>query len=257
MFIDTHTHLYLENFDADRTQIIERCKTSEVLKLYLPNIDLSTIDKVKKMAETYPNMCYAMNGLHPCYVTSNVEEELKNIKKQFSSYEFCGVGEIGIDFYWDTTFAEEQIFAFKEQIAWSSELGIPFVIHSRSALDLTIRIVGDASCRENQCIFHCFDGTLEQANKIIGLGMKIGLGGSVTFKKSKLVEVVRSIPLESIVLETDSPYLAPSPHRGDRNESSYIPLIAKRIADIKEISISEVAEATTNNAAKIFDNIKI
>lgn len=257
MFIDTHTHLYIENFDQDREEIINRCKTLGVNKLLLPNIDNTTIASVKELATNHPDMCFAMNGLHPCYVKENVEEVLSELKEDFSKFNYVGVGEIGIDFYWDTSFAEEQIYAFKKQIAWSTELKIPFVIHSRSSLDLTIRIVGDAHCIPDQCIFHCFDGTIEQANKIIELGMKMGIGGPITYKKSKLIAVIKEIDLNHIVLETDSPYLTPSPHRGERNESSYIPLIAKRIADIKEISVEEVAEVTSRNAQSIFSNIDL
>lgn len=255
MFIDTHTHLYLENFDTDRDDIIGRCKKLGVDKLLLPNIDNTTLSSVKELAQRYPNVCYAMNGLHPCYVNENVDEVLKELKEDFAKYDYTAVGEIGIDFYWDTTYTEEQIHAFKEQIAWSKEMNIPFVIHSRSSLDLTIRIVRDSNCQPDQCIFHCFDGTIHQANKIIDLGMKMGIGGPITYKKSKLIEVIRSVDLENIVLETDSPYLTPSPHRGERNESTYIPLIAKRVAEVKEISIEEVAEVTSQNAKDIFKNI--
>ena len=257
MFIDTHTHLYLEDFDKDREEILNRCAQSGVQKLLLPNIDNSTLPSVKKLALDHPEVCYAMNGLHPCYVKGNVEEALNDIKEDFEKYDYIGVGEIGIDFYWDTTWAEEQIYAFKQQIAWSTEIGIPFVIHSRSALDLTIRIVGDAECHADQCIFHCFDGTIDQANKIIDLGMKMGIGGPITYKKSKLIEVIKNIDLKHIVLETDSPYLTPSPHRGERNESTYIPLIAKRIAEIKEITVEEVAELTTENSKAIFKKIDL
>lgn len=257
MFIDTHTHLYLENFDSDRDDIITRCIEQKVEKLLLPNIDKTTLESVKALSEKYPNTCFAMNGLHPCYVKENFEELLKNLKNEFENYDYIGVGEIGIDFYWDTTYTEEQIFAFKTQIQWSKDLEIPFVIHSRSSLDLTIRIVGDAGCLNNQCIFHCFDGTIEQANRIIEMGMKIGIGGPITYKKSKLVNVIRKVDLSHIVLETDSPYLAPSPYRGERNESSYIPLVAKRIADIKGISIDEVGEQTSQNAKDIFSNIEL
>lgn len=255
MFIDTHTHLYLENFDTDRDDIIERCKKLGVDKLLLPNIDNTTLSSVKELAQRFPDVCYAMNGLHPCYVNENVDEVLKELKEDFAKYDYTAVGEIGIDFYWDTTYTEEQIHAFKEQIAWSKEMNIPFVIHSRSSLDLTIRIVRDSNCQPDQCIFHCFDGTIHQANKIIDLGMKMGIGGPITYKKSKLIEVIRSVDLENIVLETDSPYLTPSPHRGERNESTYIPLIAKRVAEVKEISIEEVAEVTSQNAKDIFKNI--
>jgi len=257
MFIDTHTHLYLENFNKDRAEIIKGCQEIGVHKLLLPNIDHTTLPSVKKLAQEYPQTCYAMNGLHPCYVKEDVDKILTDLKTDFAKYNYIAVGEIGIDFYWDTTFAEEQIHAFKEQIAWSKELSIPFVIHSRSALDLTIRIVGDSNCEPDQCIFHCFDGTIDQANKIIDLGMKMGIGGPITYKKSKLVEVIRSVDLKHIVLETDSPYLTPSPHRGERNESTYIPLIAKRIAEVKEISIDEVAEATSENAKGIFNSIDL
>jgi len=251
MFIDTHTHLYLENFDSDRAEILNQCKSLGIHKLLLPNIDHTTLSSVKELAQGHPDLCYAMNGLHPCYVKENVDEVLNELKEDFAQYDYTAVGEIGIDFYWDTTFTEEQIHAFKEQINWSKEMNIPFVIHSRSSLDLTIRIVKDSNCKPDQCIFHCFDGKIDQANKIIDMGMKMGIGGPITYKKSKLVEVVRSVDLKHIVLETDSPYLTPSPHRGERNESSYIPLIAKRIAEVKDISIEEVAEVTTQNAKEI------
>ena len=251
-YIDTHAHIYLEDFDEDRPDIITQCQKFGVSKIFMPNIDSSTIDAVHKTEEQFPNICHAMMGLHPCYVKQNYQEELATIEKQFSKRKYAAVGEIGIDLYWDKTTLDIQEVAFRKQIEWAMDLGIPIVIHSRDSLDLTIDIVAEMQKGSLQGIFHCFNGSMEQAQRIIDCGFLMGIGGVVTFKKAGVDKTVSSLNLENLVLETDAPYLSPSPHRGKRNIPTYIPIIADKISDVQEISIEEVATKTTKNALNLF-----
>ena len=254
--VDTHTHLYAEEFDADRDQMLANAMAQGIQKFFLPNIDSRSIAVMKELAKNYPEHCYAMMGLHPCSVNESVEEELAVIKQQLFSEKYCAVGEIGIDLYWDKTFIEQQKQAFRTQIQWAIELNLPISIHCRNAFDEIYDILREY-CEPNKDnglkgIFHCFSGNTAQANKIIELGFYLGIGGVVTFKNSGLDKVVQAIELNKIVLETDSPYLAPTPHRGKRNESAYIALIAQKVAEIKNCSIEQVAEQTTANAQQVF-----
>jgi TatD DNase family protein len=252
IFIDTHTHLYDEQFDADRSTIIDKAIASGVNKMYLPNCDHTTIEPMMAMAEKWPQHCFPMMGVHPCYIKENYREELKIAEEWLNKASFSAIGEIGLDYYWDKTFIAEQKEAFNLQMDWALQLNLPIVIHTRDSLQDGIGMVRNRQHGNLKGIFHCFGGTLEEAKQIIDLGFYLGIGGVCTFKKSNLPEVLNEIPLQHIVLETDAPYLAPVPYRGKRNESSYIPLIGTKIAEIKKCSIAEVAKITTHNAEFIF-----
>ncbi len=258
LLIDTHTHLYAQEFDADRAQMIAQAIENGVTKFYLPNIDSSSIGVMHQLESNYPVNCFAMMGLHPCSVNETVESELALIKSHLFSRNYCAVGEIGMDLYWDKTFVEQQRMAFRTQIEWAMELNLPISIHCRDAYDEIYTILKEY-CVPNEVnvlrgIFHCFSGNSKQAQEVIELGFYLGIGGVVTFKNSGLDKVVAEIGLEKIVLETDSPYLAPVPHRGKRNESGYIPLIAQKIAELKNCPIEEVAKITSENALLVFGN---
>lgn len=252
MFIDTHTHLYSEEFNSDRTHIIKKAINSGVKKLYLPNIDSTSIEGMLQLENEFPDNCFPMMGLHPCSVNDNVEQELKIVEEWLGKRKFCAVGEIGIDLYWDKTFFEQQKMAFKKQIDWAMQYDLPIVIHCRDAFDEIFEILRSYTQLPNG-IFHCFSGNLEQANKIISLGkFKLGIGGVVTFKNAGLDKVVEQLDMQHLVLETDSPYLAPVPFRGKRNESGYLMMIAEKVATLKNLTIAEVAEITTKNANEVF-----
>lgn len=253
MMIDTHAHLYLEDFDEDRKTLMQRAKEKGVERVYLPNIDSTTIEPLLQMEKDFPQQAFPMMGLHPCNVKENVAEELQIVKQWLDKKKFAAVGEIGLDFYWDTTFKEQQMAAFRQQIDWAMEYRLPIVIHARDSLVECIDIVRSRQKGSLMGIFHCFSGTTEQAQDIINLGFLMGIGGVVTFKKSTLPELIKEIPLRHLVLETDAPYLTPAPHRGKRNESSYIPYIAEKIAEIKNCTLAEVTDATTANALDLYN----
>ncbi len=253
-FTDTHTHLYSEQFNSDRTAMIEAAIARGVHTFYLPNIDHESIEGMLQLEEQFPGQCLPMMGLHPCSVNADYQQELDLVKQWLDKRRFAAIGEIGIDLYWDKTFIKEQEIAFRQQIDWALESGYTISIHCRSAFDEIYAILKSYP-KLPKSIFHCFSGNTEQANLIIALGnFKLGIGGVVTFKNSGLDKVVEDIGLEHLVLETDAPYLAPVPHRGKRNESAYIPLIAEKIASIKGISLQEVASVTSQNALDIFGN---
>lgn len=254
MFIDTHTHLYSEEFNDDRTAMIDQAIAKGVTKFYLPNIDSESIAGMFQLEEQYPANCFPMMGLHPCSVKETYMKELAIVKQWLDKRRFSAIGEIGIDLYWDKTFIKEQEFAFRQQIDWALEFNYTIVIHCRNAFDEIYSILTSYQ-KLPKAIFHCFSGNAEQAKLITDLkNFKLGIGGVVTFKNSGLDKVVEQTELQHLVLETDAPYLAPVPYRGKRNESAYIPLIAEKIAQIKGISIEEVALATTKNALEIFEN---
>ena len=250
--IDTHTHLYLNQFDADRAVMIQRAMDQKVQAFYLPNIDSSSIEPMLELEAAYPQQCFAMMGLHPCSVKEDYEEELALVREWLDRRPFCAVGEIGIDLYWDKTFFEQQKAAFLQQAAWAVDLDIPIVIHSRESTDILIEILQSIKEEKLRGIFHCFGGTIEQAEAIIDLGFDLGIGGVLTFKKSGLDKTMEAIDLNHVVLETDSPYLAPTPYRGKRNESAYTRIVAEKLAVIKDLSLEEVARITTANAERIF-----
>ena len=254
--IDTHTHLYVEQFNADRDEVLQRAMEAGVEHFYLPNIDVQSIEGLIELEKRYPASCHAMMGLHPCSVKENYKEELAVIKDWLYKRQFCAVGEIGMDLYWDKTFKKEQEEAFNLQSEWAMDLGLPIVIHSRDATTEIIELIRAINDPRLKGIFHCFGGSVEEAEAIIDLGFYLGIGGVVTFKKAGLDKTLESIDIEHLVLETDSPYLAPTPYRGKRNESSYLTLIAEKVASIKGVSIGKVAEVTSNNARLIFSGMK-
>lgn len=251
IFSDTHTHIYDERLVADAGQI-QRAIDAGVTRMYMPNCDSGTIDGMLQLADQWPANCLPMMGLHPCYVKENYKEELEIVTDWLAKRKFHAVGEIGLDYYWDMTFKEQQHAAFEVQIDLALQYDLPIVIHSRESTQDCIDVVRKKQNGKLKGIFHCFSGTLEEAKQITALGFYLGIGGVVTYKKSTLPDVVREIALEHIVLETDAPYLAPVPYRGKRNESSYIPVIAAAIAEVKTIPIEEVAAVTTANSEKIF-----
>ena len=251
-WIDTHAHIYAEEFDADRTEMLKRCDEAGVKKIYMPNVDHTTIDAMLELENKSEGACSPMMGLHPCSVKADFEKELSVVEDWLSKRTFAAVGEIGTDLYWDKTFWEQQKEAFAIQVQWAIKYNLPVIIHCRETLEETIGMVEKLQNGNLQGIFHCFSGTAEQAKRIANLNFYVGIGGVATFKKGGLDTVLPEVPLSRIVLETDSPYLAPTPHRGKRNEPAYIPVIAQRVAEIKKISISQVQENTTANALKLF-----
>jgi len=253
MFTDSHTHLYDEQLTTDERQI-ERAIKAGVTKMYMPNCDSGTIAGMLQMADKWPGNCMPMMGLHPCYVKGNYNDELAVVVEWLAKRKFYAVGEIGLDYYWDLTYKKEQTEAFERQIDMALQYGLPIVIHSRESTAECIDIVRKKQNGKLNGIFHCFSGTMDEAQQIVGLGFYLGIGGVVTYKKSTLPDIIIAIPLAHIVLETDAPYLAPVPYRGKRNESSYIPNIAQKVAEIKNVSIEEVALATTTNCAHLFQN---
>ena len=253
MLIDTHTHLYLEQFDEDRPEMIQRAIEKGITHFYMPGIDRNHIESMFQLEAQFPSNCFAMMGLHPCSVKENVEAELAIVEKYLSERKFIAVGEIGLDYYWDTTFVPQQKVAFVQQMEWAKHYKIPISIHCRESMDDAIELVSKTKTSDLNGVFHCFGGTIEQANKIIELGFYLGIGGVLTYKKSGLDEVLKNIDLQHIVLETDAPYLSPVPYRGKRNESAYIYEIAKKLAEVKDVDISEVAAMTTENAKKVFN----
>ncbi|SDF08428.1 TatD family hydrolase [Chitinophaga filiformis] len=251
-WIDTHAHLYGEEFSADRTVMVERALAAGVSRLYLPNIDSSSIEGMLALEAQFPDNCFAMMGVHPCYINENVEQELSVVREWLAKRPFKAIGEIGLDFYWDTTYREQQYHAFRSQLELAREYNLPVAIHSRESTRECIDEVKALQDGRLSGVFHCFSGTLEEAKEIIDLGFYLGIGGVVTFKKSGLDKILEDIDLQYVVLETDAPYLAPVPYRGKRNESAYIPLIGEKIADVKNLKIADVAAMTTNNALKLF-----
>ncbi len=250
--IDTHTHLYVEQFENDRAAIFERAIAAGVEKFYLPAIDSETHEAMLALEATYPERCYAMMGLHPCSVKADYEKELRIVEEWIGKRHFCAIGEIGIDLHWDTTFFEQQKEAFIRQINWAKDLDVPIVIHSRKSTREVIEILRVEKGNKLRGIFHCFGGTVEEAQAIIDCGFHLGIGGVLTFKKAGLDKTMEAIDLEHVVLETDSPYLAPSPYRGKRNESAYVKLVAEKLALIKGVDITEIARVTSKNAQNLF-----
>lgn len=253
IFVDTHTHLYLEQFDDDRELIVQNAIDKGVKFMLLPNIDQGSFVQMQLLSKQFPKNCLPMIGLHPTSVGENYRDELRFVEQESSTGKYCAVGEIGIDLYWDKTYKEQQEEAFRHQLRLAKQYNLPVSIHTRDAFNEIYNIVAEEKSDNLKGIFHCFTGTIEQAEKIAGLGFLMGIGGVVTFKNSGLDKVLKEIPLNRLVLETDSPFLAPTPFRGKRNESAYTIMIAEKIAEIKEISLEEVAEVTSQNAIRIFN----
>jgi len=251
-FADTHTHLYLNQFDNDRKQVVEKAIKNGINYLFLPNVDTETIQPMLNLVWDFPEHCFPMMGLHPCSVNKDVEAHLYQIQKWFKKRKFWAVGEIGLDYYWSAEFKTEQQIAFKKQIQWSIQLDLPIVIHSRNSTDDCIAMINEMQHPKLRGIFHCFSGNAQQAKQITELGFLLGIGGVLTYKNSGLAEAIADIDLKYIVLETDAPYLAPVPHRGKRNESFYLLEIARKLAEIKQTGLANIAEITTQNALSVF-----
>ena len=252
-FVDTHAHLYAEQFESDRLQVMERAFQLGVGHIFLPNIDLASIEPMFQLVDQFPGRCFPMMGLHPCYVKADYKEVLQKMEAFLYKRTFCAIGEIGMDLYWDKSFQKEQEEAFYVQAEWAINRDLPIVIHSREATTELIRMIKNVNDSRLHGIFHCFGGSIAEAQQIIDLGFLLGIGGILTFKKSGLDKTLIDIPLENLVLETDSPYLAPTPYRGKRNESSYIPIIAQKLSELKEVPIEQVAKVTTENAWRVFN----
>ena len=249
---DTHTHLYSEQFDEDRNEMIQRAIDLGVSRFFIPAIDSNYLDAMLDLEKAFPENIFLMMGLHPTHVKENVEEELAFVKKWLDTPNFYAVGEIGIDLYWDKTFLKQQQQAFKTQIQWAKEKNLPIIIHCRDAFDEIFEVLEEVKDDKLFGIFHCFSGNLEQAKKAISYNMKLGIGGVVTFKNGKIDQFLNEIDIKNIVLETDAPYLAPTPFRGKRNESSYITKVVTKLAEIYNVSEKEIAEITTQNSKDIF-----
>lgn len=250
---DTHTHLYSEEFSEDRNEMMQRAFDNGVTRLFVPSIDSSYTEKMFALEKQYPENVFLMMGLHPCYVKPETfESELAFVEKHLFSRKFYAVGEIGIDLYWDKTTLEIQKRAFKKQIQWAKQLGLAINIHCRDAFDEVFEVLESEYDEKLYGIFHCFTGDFEQAQRAISLGMKLGIGGVATFKNGKIDQFLHEIDLKHIVLETDSPYLAPVPYRGKRNESCYTLLVAQKLSEIYKVSVEEIARVTTINSQEIF-----
>ena len=250
--IDTHTHLYLDHFKDDIDDVIQRAVSVGVEKFYLPSISSKHNKSMHVLENKFPNRIFCMIGLHPCYVDQNFELEIEFVKKQIQKNDYKAIGEIGIDLFHEKKYFKQQVIAFEEQIKLAIEYNLPIVIHSRESFDEIFEVLKKYKSNRLRGIFHCFTGDKEQAKKIISLNFLLGIGGVVTFKNGKISKFLSSIPLNKIVLETDSPYLAPVPHRGKRNESSFLQIIASKIAEIYDIDIDEVSSVTEQNSIKIF-----
>lgn len=249
---DTHTHLYSEEFAADRDAMMQRAIEAGVERFFVPSIDSSYTDAMYAIEEAYPGKVFLMMGLHPTYVKDNYRDELAFVEEHLASRKFCAVGEIGIDLYWDKTRLKEQQEAFSQQIKLAKQYGLPINIHCRDAFDEVFEVLESEKGKELFGIFHCFTGNFEQAQKAIGYNMALGIGGVATFKNGQIDKFLGEIPLENIVLETDSPYLAPVPYRGKRNESAYLALVAEKLAGLYGISVNEIARITTQNSRRIY-----
>lgn len=249
---DTHTHLYYEADNTKRAELMQRCFDNGVQRLFLPNVDAASIPMMNELLNAYPDNCFGMLGLHPCSVKDNWEHELALMQPDLHRHPIYAIGEIGIDLYWDKTFLTEQIHAFKLQITWAKKLGLPIVIHCRDAFNEVYEVLLQEQGTNLRGIFHCFGGTLEQAQSIIDLGFYLGIGGVITYKNAGLDKILPQIDLNRVVLETDSPYLTPVPYRGKPNESSYLTYIAQKVAELYQISLEEVARITTENSKQVF-----
>ena len=250
--VDSHAHIYSEKFNADRAEAIERAQQEQVRKIYMPNIDHTSIDAMLEAEEKYPGTCIPMMGLHPTSVNKDFERELYLVEEWLGKRAFAAVGECGIDLYWDKSFLPQQQEALKVQIDLARKFKLPIVLHTRDSFNETYEILAAAQDGSLKGIFHCFTGTVEEAEKVKKLGFLMGIGGVATFKNGGMDQVLPHLQLEDLVLETDCPYLAPVPHRGKRNEPVYLPLVAKRVAELMHKPLEEVAEQTTQNSLNLF-----
>ncbi|QLK45241.1 hydrolase TatD [Vibrio owensii] len=251
--IDTHAHIYASEFDNDRDEVVKRALKQGIDRILLPNIDLESIEPMLKTEAAYPEVCRSMMGLHPCYVDGNVEQTLKIIRGWFEKHNFIAVGEIGIDLYWDKTFRSEQEMAFVTQLNWAKEMDLPVVIHTRDSIEETLTLLRQEQDGSLRGVFHCFGGSVEEAQAINELGFHLGLGGVSTFKNGGMDKVIPHLDMNWVILETDCPYLAPVPHRGKRNEPAYTSLVAARVAELRGESLEVIDTLTTKNAETLFN----
>ena len=253
-FIDTHTHLYTEEFDDDRMSVINNALQKDISNFVIPAIDSTYSEAMDRLKSAYPDNMHLMAGLHPTYVKAKtVTEELEQVEKRLQQGGFCAVGEIGIDLYWDKTTLDLQIEAFKKQISWAKKYSLPIVIHCRDAFDEVFKVLESERGPDLRGIFHCFTGNVQQARQALDLNLMLGIGGIVTFKNAGLDDTIGQIKLEHVVLETDAPYLAPSPFRGKRNESAHLIYVAERLSEIYDVPLKKIAEQTTANAKYVFN----
>ncbi len=250
--IDTHAHIYASEFDQDREEVVQRALAQGIQHILLPNIDLDSIQPMLETEAQFPDICRSMMGLHPCYVDQDVDKTLETIHSWYDKHDFIAVGEIGIDLYWDKTYRAEQEHAFITQLGWAKERDLPVVIHTRDSIQETLALLEKEQDGSLSGVFHCFGGSVEEAQAINALGFHLGLGGVTTFKNGGMDKVVPHLDLSKVILETDCPYLAPVPHRGKRNEPAYTELVAKRISELTERPIQEIEEITNNNAKALF-----
>jgi len=250
--IDTHCHLYLSEFEQDIEAVISNAREVGVEKMYLPAINSETHDQMLQLEAKYPGHCIAMMGLHPCYVKENYLEELLKVENYLKARNFAAIGECGLDFYWDTTFVQQQYLVLEQQIEWAKQYKLPIILHTRNATKETIEVISKNRSNQLKGIFHCFGGSIEEANQIIEMGFYLGIGGVVTYKNAGLDLLLNEIDLKHLVLETDAPYLSPVPMRGKRNESKFLKIIAEKIATIKNCSFEDVVAITDENAQLIF-----
>jgi TatD DNase family protein len=251
--IDTHTHLYLPEFDTDRDEVVNRAVSNGVVKLLMPNIDVQSVDHMISVESKHPDVCYSMIGLHPTSVKEDYLSQLEILENLYSTHRYVAIGEIGIDLYWDKSFLKEQLIAFRKQIAFAIEKDLPVVIHSRESFPEVFSVLNEFEGKVIKGTLHAFTGDLKDAEKAINIGLKLGIGGIITFKNSGLESVVKEIGPENIILETDSPYLSPVPHRGKRNESLYICIIIKKLAEVYGMSEEELSMITYTNSVDLFN----
>lgn len=253
VFIDTHAHLYHAQFDADRRDVVQRALQAGLSRLYLPNVDHESVAAMDAMAGEWPDLCRPMMGLHPCSVGDDPSKDLAEVERSLATGRYWAVGEIGIDLYWDKSRLPQQQVAFRTQVRWAAELGLPIAIHCRESFEEVISIVEEENGGQLRGVFHCFTGPAAHAARIAALGgFFLGIGGVITYPKSGLFETMREVGPERCVLETDAPYLAPVPYRGKRNESSYLPFVATKLAEATQRSLQEIARITTANAVRLF-----
>lgn len=253
MYIDTHAHLYHKQFEQDRTEMVQRALDAGVLKLFLPNIDLTSVEVLHALCDQFPEVCFPMMGLHPCSVGEDPGRDLAEVERLLGTGRYWAVGEVGIDLHWEKTWLSQQQDALRQQVRWAKELALPVVIHCRESFEETISIIEEEKDEHLTGIFHCFTGSVEEARRIIDLGdFMLGIGGVITYPKGGLAETMAEVGAAHCVLETDAPYLTPVPFRGKRNESSYIPLIAEALANAVGLPVDEVARITTANAELLF-----
>ena len=254
MLIDSHCHIYDEKFKDDIDTVLSNAQTNGIERIFMPNCDSTTIEAMIKMEDKYPGTCISTMGLHPCYVKGNYKDELAIVERWLSDRPFLAIGEIGLDFYWDKTFAKEQEIALRQQIEWALHYKVPIILHTRDSIDETIAIVSDYTAKGLRGVFHCYSGDANQAKRITEeLDFYLGIGGVVTFKNSGVKEAIKDVALDKLMLETDAPYLAPTPYRGKRNEPAYIRNIAEFLAAELDMPVKELAEITSKNCDTFFD----